>query len=452
MKKLKMSRRLTPVQMIVLYYVLATLLSTFLLWLPIFHQPHVNLSFIDALFTATSAISVTGLGVVSTADTFNVAGTLVLAVILQFGGIGILTLGTFIWIVLGRKIGLEERKWIAIDQNRLSMSGLVALMQRILYMSLVIEAIGTLLLGSYFLYTNRFPTWYEAYYYGLFTAISAYTNAGFDIFGNSLYSFAHDYFVQTINMLLMIVGSVGFPVLLEVREYLYQKKHLKKNYRFSLYAKLTSFTFFALIVIGALLFLLFEKNAFLAGKTWHESLFYSLFNSVTTRNGGLATMDVGVLTVPTLLMMSILMFIGASPSSVGGGIRTTTFAVIVLTILAFVRGKKEVKIFHREIHPEDIFKSFVVFFVAMSLVMISVITLAAIEPFPLMAIIFEAFSAFGTTGLSMGITPDLSIAGKCIIMGLMFIGRIGIISFLFLLKKEETKDVYHYPKERIMIG
>lgn len=451
MELTKRKRRLSSVQIIVLFYTSAVVLSTLLLWLPFLHKPGVEMSFIDALFTGVSAISVTGLSVLSTADTFNPAGVLVLSVILQFGGIGIMTLGTFLWIILGVKIGLEQRKWIAIDQNRSTLAGLVALMQNILAMALIIESIGTLILGTYFLSAGYYTTWYHAYYYGFFSSLSAFTNAGFDIFGDSLIQFADDYIVQSVNMILLVLGAVGFPVLLEVKQYLSQM-HLRQRYHFSLYTKITSSTFFALVGIGAWAIYMLENQAFLADKSWHESFFYSLFNSVTTRNGGLATMDVSLLTEPTLIFMSILMFIGASPSSVGGGIRTTTFIVVSLSILAFMRGRNEVKVFKRELHPEDITKSFVVFFVAITMVISSIILLMVIESFTLMEVIFEVCSAFGTTGLSMGITPELSTAGKLIIIFLMFVGRIGIISFLFLLKKEERKAEYHYPKERIIIG
>lgn len=445
------NRRISSFQNIVMFYVISVIASTLLLWLPFLHNPGVELSFIDVLFTAVSAISVTGLTVVSTVETFNFAGVLVLALILQFGGIGIMTLGTFIWIILGRKIGLKQRKLIALDQNRPMISGVVALMITVLTMSLIIEAIGTIILGSYFFYAGYYPNWQEAYYYGFFTSLSAYTNSGFDIFGDSLMRFRTDYFVQSVNMILIISGAIGFPVLIEIREYFIQWRQ-KKKFKFSLYTKLTSLTFFALILIGAGLFFLFERNTFLADMSWHESLFYSLFNSVTTRNAGLVTMDISVLAIPTILMLSILMFIGASPSSVGGGIRTTTFVVIILTIVAYMRGKQEVKVFNRELHQEDIMKSFVVLIVAAGLVISSVITLTVIEPFSLVEIMFEACSAFGTTGLSMGITAELTTASKLIIAFLMFIGRIGIISFLFLLKKEEVKTLYHYPKERIIIG
>ncbi|SDZ64640.1 Trk-type K+ transport system, membrane component [Evansella caseinilytica] len=443
------SIKLTSVQMIVMFYFGAVFISTILISLPVALKPGVEWTFVDALFTAVSAVSVTGLTVVSTAETFSVPGVFILAFILQFGGIGIMTLGTFIWVLLGKKIGFRERQLIMTDQNRHTFSGLVHLMLQILYLFIIIEAIGTIILGIYFL--NYFPTWQEAFVQGFFGAVSAATNAGFDITGESLAPFADDYFVQTINILLLVFGAIGFPVLLEVKQMLLQKKS-EGRFRFSLFTKITTFTFFVLVIVGTVLIYFFDRNHFFADKAWHETFFYALFQSVTTRNGGLATMDVSEFTLSTQMVQSVLMFIGASPSSVGGGIRTTTFAIAVLAIFSFAKGRQSVKVFRREIDNEDIMKSFVVISVAVMLWGSAIIVLANIEPFSLMAIVYEASSAFGTTGLSMGITPELSTAGKLVIIFLMFVGRIGIFSFLFIIRGKVTVDPIHYPKERVIIG
>ncbi|MGA9287171.1 MAG: TrkH family potassium uptake protein [Anaerobacillus sp.] len=449
MKIKEKATELSSVQLIVLFYLSAVILSTILLSLPIAHQKNVDWSFIDALFTAVSAISVTGLTVVSTADTFSTVGTYILAFVLQFGGIGIMTLGTFIWLLMGKKIGMKERQLISTDQNRGTLAGLVNLMRQILGLILLFEAIGTLILGLYLL--RYYDTWQESFLQGFFSSVSATTNAGFDITGNSLVPFANDYFVQTINMLLLILGAIGFPVLIELKDYLFQKKD-KVAYRFTLFTKVTSVTFFGLIILGTILIWVLEIGNFMSDKTWDQALFYSLFQSVTTRNGGLATMDVSEFTLPTQLVLSLLMFIGASPSSVGGGIRTTTFAVAILSVIHFAKGRKSVKVFGRELLHDDIIKSFIVIFTATGICGLAVVILAATEPFSLTAIIFEVTSAFGTTGLSLGITPDLSTAGKCIIIFLMFVGRIGIISFLLMLRGKVPSERYHYPKEQIITG
>ncbi|MBM7659664.1 potassium uptake TrkH family protein [Bacillus mesophilus] len=442
--------KLSPAQIIVSFYFIAVTIAVSLLSLPIAHKEDVEWAFIDALFTAVSAVSVTGLTVVSTADTFSVPGVLILAFVLQFGGIGVMTLGTFIWLIMGKKIGLKERQLIMLDQNQSNLSGLVNLMRQILAIIIIIEILGALILGTYFL--KYFPTWQEAYLQGFFASISATTNGGFDITGSSLIPFANDYFVQFINMLLIILGAIGFPVLIEVKDFLTNKTD-GFRFRFSLFTKLTSITFFLLIIFGTLVIILLEMKNFFKGMVWHEAFFYALFQSVSTRSGGLATMDVNEFSEPTLFFLSILMFIGASPSSVGGGIRTTTFALNLLFIYHFAKGNRHIKIFNRELHEEDILKSLAISMLALILCFTATLILLITEPFPLISIIFEVCSAFGTSGLSMGITPDLSTVGKCIIIFLMFVGRIGIILVLFLLGGRREKKVrYHYPKERVIIG
>lgn len=436
-------------QLIVLFYLLAVIVSTILLSLPIGHRENMEWSLLDAVFTAVSAISVTGLTVVSTPDMFNTTGYFILAFILQFGGIGIMTLGTFVWLVFGKKIGLKERQLIMTDQNQSTFSGLVRLMRQILIIIISIELVGAVILGVHFL--QYFPTWQEAFIQGFFASVSATTNAGFDITGTSLIPFAHDYFVQFINIALLILGAIGFPVLIEVKEFILHRGTL--NYRFTLFTKLTTITFFILIVVGALFIYLMEFNHYFADKTWHEALFYSLFQSVSSRNGGLATMDVSEFSDPTLLFISALMFIGASPSSVGGGIRTTTFAIMVLSIYFYAKGKDSIKVFGREVDPGDTQKSFIVITTAIMICGTAIILMSSLEPeFTLVEIIFEVCSAFGTTGLSMGITADLSSAGKIVIIFLMFVGRIGIFSFLFLIRGRTVKEKYKYPREKVIIG
>ncbi len=448
MAKIFRKIRFHPAKIVVAFYLIAILVSILLLSLPIALKPGVSWEFLDLLFTVVSAVSVTGLSVVSTPETFSTIGIFFLLFILQFGGIGIMTLGTFIWVIMGKRIGLKERQLIMTDQNQSQLSGLVRLMRHILFIILTIELIGTLILGTHYL--NYFPTWQEAYFQGLFASVSATTNAGFDITGSSLMPFANDYFVQFITIILLTLGAIGFPVLIEVKDFILNR-NMKNRIHFSLYTKLTTLTFFSLMVVGTVVIWAFEANHFFAGKSWHESLFYAFFQSTTTRNGGLATMDVSQFTDQTLLFICLLMFIGASPSSVGGGIRTTTFALNLLFIYTFARGYKNIKIFKREIHEDDVRKSFIVSLLAVGLCFSAVIILAAYEPFPLLEIMFEVASAFGTTGLSMGITPELGPVGKLVIISLMFIGRIGILSFVFLItQKNEAK--YNYPKERIIIG
>ncbi|WP_256558190.1 TrkH family potassium uptake protein [Halobacillus sp. A1] len=439
---------LSPFQLIAMFYLFAVTISSILIALPVAHNPGVELSFIDILFTAVSAVSVTGLTTVPTAETFSTTGYFILAFVLQFGGIGVMTVGTMIWLIMGKKIGLKERRLIMTDQNQTSFQGMVRMVKEIVIVVLIIEFIGFLTLGTYFLqYYN--PG--EAYLQGFFGAISAMTNGGFDITGQSLIPFSDDYFVQFINMILIVAGAIGFPVLIEVKQYLFNNYEIR-TIQFSLFAKLTSFTFFALILYGVVMIIALEFNNFFADKSWHEMFFYALFQSVTTRSGGLSTMDINEFAEHTQLFMSSLMFIGASPSSVGGGIRTTTFALVVIFILTFARGEKNIRVFRREIHHEDLNRAVVVTIMALITVFTAVIALTISEPFSLNEIIFEVCSAFGTVGLSLGITPGMSTFGKVVIMILMFIGRIGILTFLFSLSNDRKSTNYHFPKERILIG
>ncbi|MGN1402212.1 MAG: TrkH family potassium uptake protein [Bacillus sp. (in: firmicutes)] len=438
----------TPAQIIVLYYLLAVTFSTFLLKIPFVVKPGVELSFVDALFVAASAVSVTGLTPVNIAETFTTEGHFILMLIFQVGGIGIMTLGTFLWLIIGKKIGFRERRLIQLDQNQYNFSGLVNLMRHVLYLIFIIETVGALVLGFYLL--QYYDSVADAFINGLFMSISATTNAGFDITGQSLQPYAGDYFIQFINIVLIILGAIGFPVLIEVKEFLVSKPG--EVFHFSLFTKLTTVTFMCLVVVGTFIILILEYNRAFAGDDWHQSFFYAFFQSVSTRSGGLSTIDVSLLSEPTLLIMSVLMFIGASPSSVGGGIRTTTLALNLLFIYHFAKGNKHIKVFKREVSEYDIRKSFAVSLLAMFITCTSVIILTITEPFSLTQIIFEVCSAFGTSGLSMGITADLSTFAKMLLILLMFIGRVGIISFLLMLGGKEKKVKYRYPEERIIIG
>lgn len=444
----KKIRNLTPAQAIVSYYFAAIAISFLLLKLPNVHQQGVELSLMDTLFTAISAVSVTGLTVVNISETYSVFGIVILMIILQLGGIGIMSIGTFFWLLVGKRIGLRERQLIMADHNQFNMSGVVKLIREIIKILLVIELFGAIILTSYF--TQFYSTFSEALLQGVFASVSATTNGGFDITGSSLAPYFNDYFVQIITMILIILGAIGFPVLIELKEFLSNKN---KNFRFSLFTKITTSTFAILLVIGSIGNLFLEYfNAF-AGMSWHEKVFASLFHSVSSRSGGLTTMDITAFSDATDVFMSALMFIGASPSSVGGGIRTTTLAIAVLFLINFAKGKNSIQIFSREIELIDVFRAFAVIILAGFMVLVATVALLISEPHATaVEILFEITSAFGTCGMSLGITDDLSNFGKVVVMLLMFIGRVGLISFLFTIGGKTDPTKYHFPKERVIIG
>src|SRR5690625_4246617 len=345
---------------------------------------------------------------------------------------------------------MDKRELIKTDQNQTTFSGTVKLIQEIVLLLFFIEIVGFLILGTYYL--QYYPSAKEAYLHGFFSVISALSNGGFDITGHSLIPFNKEYFVQTIHMILIVLGAIGFPVLIEIKEYIQTNREQKKLFRFSLYTKVTTSTFFLLIIFGTLFIYVFDANHYFVGKTWHENFFYSLFQSVTTRSGGLSTLDVNDLTTQNQMLLSLLMFIGASPSSAGGGIRTTTFALVIIFIITYARGGKSIRLFKREVYDEDLMKAVTVTLMAIILVYFSTFIMSIYEPFSLLEIIFEVTSAFGTVGLSFGITSELTTFSKVILMILIFIGRVGIITFLFMFRNARRTATYNYPKERIIIG
>lgn len=442
---------MTPFRMIIFSYIVSMLLFSVLLWLPTSHKPGMEVGYLDSLFTSVSAVSVTGLTVINVSETLSYTGVFFLALAMQVGGIGIMSLGTFVWLLLGRKINLSQRLLIMVDQNQYQFSGMVKLMRNILLLALAIEAVGALILGTY--YIQYFDSVGQAYYQGAFGALTAFTNAGFDVTGQSLIPFADDYYVQLIVVLLIFAGAIGFPVLMEIREYFSSNS---KDFRFSLFTKVTVTTYFLVFAIGVIGILLLEANVYYQGMAWHQQVSSAIFHSASARSAGLSTMDVSAYSLPTLLFVSSLMIIGASPSSVGGGLRTTTLAVMFLTIRSFALGKEEVKVFGRQIHPEDKQKAFIVLSFFLVGVFAAVLCISALEQnntnVELIDIIFEVSSAFGTCGLTTGITDDLSRPSQLVLMLLMFVGRVGILAFLLSVKRKETKSYYKYPTERIIIG
>lgn len=442
-------RRFTPVQIIVFYYCLAVAFSFLLLNLPGVYQTGVEVKFIDSLFTAVSAVSVTGLTPINIGDTYSPFGISMLMVVLQLGGIGIMSLGTFFWLMIRKKIGMREMQLIMVDHNHYSLSGIVYLIRQIVAIIFAIEFVGGMVFTLYLL--NEFESFGEAFLNGLFMAVSATTNAGFDLSGTSLQLYFNDYFVQFCTMILIVLGAIGFPVLVEVK--MYFSKNKKKSFRFSLFTKITTITFGILLIFGAVtIFILESMNSF-KEMTLTEKIFASLFHSVSARSAGLTTFDVTQFSDATDIVISALMFIGASPSSVGGGIRTTTLAIAVLFLINFARKQEVIHVFGRKIKLIDVFRSYAVILLAGFMVMVALIILLITEPsLPASALLFEITSAFGTCGMSLGITADLSVMGKTIIMLLMFIGRVGLISFLLTLGGRTKKPHYHYPEERVIIG
>lgn len=450
-KKIRNLLHSTPTRLIAGYYFLFTVGFAILLWLPFSLQEGVSLSPLDALFISTSGLSVTGLSPHSLIETFSIPGIIILALDMQIGGLGLTMLSTAIWLLAGHKISTRERALIMTDQNQINLSGVVKLVKSVLISFVIIELLFMLILGHYYYFAGYYPIYLEAMLQGFFTTVSAITNGGFDITGNSLIPFKNDYFVQTVHMFLMFFGAMGFPVILDIQKYFNCKK-TNQRFRISFYTKLTMVTTMILWVGGIIGFYIFEYNHFLADKGLIEGFFYAAFTSLTTRNAGFTTVNMNEFSNATLAMLSSLMFIGSSPNSVGGGIRTTTFAIMVLAIVTFARGKQYVNIYGREIETRTVYKSFMIYIVATLIVCLSTLLICVSDSFSLMEIFFEVCSAFGTTGLSMGITSSLTAFAKIVLIVTMFIGRIGIVTFLLVFRANVHPVKVRYPKADIIIG
>ncbi|EME8214921.1 TrkH family potassium uptake protein [Enterococcus faecium] len=444
----------SSIQIIVFYYILMTVLSLVLFYMPIFREPDSHVSFVDMLFMAISTVSVTGLSTFDINSVFNDNGIILLEILFQVGGLGIMMISTAFVIFSKRRITLKQRQLIMTDMNQPRLSGIVRLI-RITFATLIwFQLLFGTFFSIYFYYRGYFDRWRDAVFYGFYQAISAVTNSGFDVTGDSIKPFAHDYFFLILIMFLIFVGGIGFPVLMECREWLlYKRSNAKLPFRFSLFTKLAVLAFVILFVSGTVLIYLLEKDHLFQDSNMSVKWINSMFYSITTRNAGLQIHDLGDFQITTLIIFSLLMFIGCSPSSVGGGIRTTTVAIIGLYLYSFLKSEDNINIFGRRIDQDDVRKSVVVFMLSLGMCFFCIVFLSATEEQTLISIIIEVTSAFGTTGLSLGITGDLSVVGKITIATLMFIGRIGMLYTLMLFVPKETRDLgYEYPSEKIIIG
>jgi len=421
------------------------ILGTILLLLPFSTVESGSMGIIDAFFTATSAVCVTGLVVVDTGTYFTLFGQLVILLLIQIGGLGFMTIASIIAVVLGKRITLKERLLLQESLNQLSMQGIVKFTIKVILFSLIFEMVGATILALRF---SKFFPWPRAIYYGFFHAISAFNNAGFDLMGNfsSLTGFREDYIVNFTVMGLIILGGLGFFVLVDI----FNKKKIRT---LTLHSKLVLATSFLLILFGFLVSFIFEFSGGFSDLSLPGKFLAALFQSVTTRTAGFNTIEIPKLRMATQFFLIILMFIGASPGSTGGGIKTTTFASLILAVKGILKSEEEDVIFERTLNKEIIKKSIAVTFVSLWIVIISTVSLALTEHVTFLTLLFEATSAFGTVGLSLGITPHLSLAGKMTIIFTMFAGRVGPLTLVLALAEQKKKPVaIKYVEEKITIG
>lgn len=446
--------KLSPAKYIVIIYFIILFIITMFLSLPGIVNNGANVSLMDIVFTSFSALTVTGLTTINLADTFSTSGLIIITIAMQIGGIGIMAVWSFVWIYLGKNLGIGYRQLIQIEQNQNKMLSLKKLMKLVFKIALIIEFFAFIIFILLLYFRGYYLTLKESAYYAGFHVVSSYTNSGFSIFENNLYNFTNDYVFQTFTMILIILGAIGFPIIIETYSFILAKIN-KDNFKFSLFFKITILSFVSVFLFGILALLISEHNGIMQGMSLIEKIMYATFYSVTSRSAGLSLHDISGMYDLSLLLMSVLMFIGANPSSVGGGIRTTTLATCVLAIKSFVLNQKNIKAFGRKLDDEDIHKSFIIVLSASIIVFLAIISISVLEDynFTLIDIAVEVTSAFGTCGLSTGITASLSNASKIILLFLMFIGRIGILAFLMSLRRldKEEADI-NYPVEKIMVG
>ncbi|WP_339320537.1 TrkH family potassium uptake protein [Paenibacillus sp. FSL R10-2734] len=422
------------------------LIGALLLMLPISSTSGNAVSFIDALFTATSATCVTGLVVLDTGTTFTIFGKTVIMVLIQVGGLGFMTMATLFAMMMKRKISLRDRLILQEAMNQGSMEGIVRLIRRVLIYSLVIEGCAAVLLSIRWAFDMPLG---KAIYFGIFHAVSMFNNAGFDIFGDfrSLTDYVYDPLVNIVVMFLIVSGGIGFIVMSDLVEFRVKRK-------LSLHSKVVLSSTAGLILIGALVIFIFEftNQRTLGNLNFGGKILSAFFQSVSPRTAGANTVDIAGLRQASQFFMVILMFIGASPGSTGGGIKTTTFTIMIGAVIAMLRGREDVVLFRYRLAQERIYKALTLTLLALLLVLSVSMLLSTTEDSNFLAILFETTSAFATVGLSMGLTPELSIIGKILICLTMFAGRLGPLTLVYALGPKQGKPLYKHPEGKIIIG
>lgn len=442
---------ITTPQFISLGFFAVIIIGTTLLSLPISSRSGEFTNFLDALFTATSATCVTGLTTLSTAGHWSFFGKVVILILIEIGGLGFMCLPVLFYLLTRKKIGLGMRIALKQSLNIETQSGELSLMIYIMKNAFFIQFLGFILLAIDFI--PRFGL-KSGIWYSFFHAISAFCNAGFDIFGDSLSQFQHDPWVLSVISALIISGGLGFIVWYDVLDY-------KKEKRLSLHSQIALMVTTVLLVGGTLGFLLVENNsAMLVEGNAIVRFFNTVFMSVTPRTAGFYSIDYFSMSHAGLLLTIILMFIGGTSGSTAGGFKTTTFGVLLIKVVNIFKGKEHTEFRGRTIKESTISRALVLFFLLLSLVIASTMILSITETVPdvnelgLEYIVFEVVSALGTVGLTMGLTPQLTTIGKLIIISLMFIGRVGIMTVAFSLvtRNLNRKSTFKYPEETVIIG
>lgn len=440
--------KLTQTQMIVVGFMLIILTGSLLLMLPWASRSHEVTPFLDTLFTATSASCVTGLVVVDTWSHWSMFGQVIILILIQVGGMGFMTLGVFMAILLRRRIGLKTRGVLQESINSLQIGGIVKLAKKIIQGTVFFESVGALILMYRFIPKVGMA---RGIWYGIFHSVSAFCNAGFDLMGymepyESLCGYAGDWLVDLTIMSLIIIGGIGFFVWDDIAT-----KKLKVR-RYTLHTKLVLMTTLALIIGGALFFFFTEQSNVLRNMPFAERIWASFFQSVTARTAGFNTVDTGALTEGSKFVTILLMFVGGSPGSTAGGIKTTTLIVLLVCVRSNMRQEKGYNILDRRLDEEVVRKACTVMCTNLLLMLTATIVMLVLQPFALTDVLFETASAIGTVGMTTGITRSICSISKAVLIFLMYCGRIGSLTFALSLRGNKHEPAVKQPVEQVMIG
>ncbi len=423
-------------------------LGTLLLMLPFATKSGESTTFLGALFTSTSATCVTGLVQYDTFTHWTLFGQLVIIILIQIGGLGFITFGVYAMMLMRKKIGLEDRELVHDSLNSIKLGGAVNFVKRIVKGTLIVEGIGALILSIRFISELGF---WRGVYYGIFHSISAFCNAGFDLLGFnekfcSLVPYQNDPVIILTISALIIIGGIGFAIWDDVTTH---GVHIK---RYALHSKIVLFVTSLLLFFGTLFFMYSESNTVLKDMPFGERLLSSFFAAVTPRTAGFNSVDIASMSTAGKVFTSILMFIGGSPGSTAGGVKTTTVVVILLYIIAYVKRRSGCSIFRRNITDDLIKKASTVFFINSFLIITAITLITISQPLELSDVVLETVSAMSTVGMTSGITRDLTAFSQVVIIMLMYCGRIGSLSFALTFSERRKKLNIRYPSEDILIG
>lgn len=439
-------KKLSPSRKLILGFLLAILVGTFLLMMPFSLKEGEKLSFLSSLFTIVSAVCVTGLTVVDVSKVFSPVGTTIIIFFIQLGGLGVMTFSSIIFLATGKKMTFYERELLKEERNADSSGEIADFIKKLLFIVFIIESIGAVILTTQFIGQMSF---WKAIYYGIFHSISAFCNAGFALYSNNLEGFKSNIVINLTIGYLITLGGIGFAVITSFITVVRNGVD-----RFNLTSKMAILISIILTFGGMILFFILEySNPNTIGDlNIFQKVLASYFQSVTLRTAGFNTVPLGDLRSSTIFISCILMFIGASPGSTGGGIKTTTFGVIMFYVIGIAKKRENIEVFNRRIDWEILNRALAILVIAITYVAFIITCILVIDNFSMEQVVFEVISAFGTVGLTLGITPNLSVISKFLIIITMFVGRLGPLTFALAIGESKKKAISKYPKENILVG